>query len=76
MSLFKICEACIEKNKRFLPCHDLKFSYVKVGDCKRACFVLKSIASYFTSSGANIFIAAFDASKAFDWVHFAMLTKM
>jgi exonuclease III len=55
--------------------HVNQFGFVKDGGCNKAIFALTSVVDYFRDRHSNVFVAALDATKAFDRVnHFSLMS--
>ena len=55
--------------------HVNQFGFVKDGGCNKAVFAMTSVADYFRDRRSNVYIAALDATKAFDRVnHFSLMS--
>ena len=79
VSMFsKVFELCISDRLVTLLCiDDLQFGFVLGKGCQKALFTLYSAVNFFTSRGSPVFMAAHNASKAFDRVnHFVLFTKL
>ena len=76
----KVFELCISDRLVTLLCvDDLQFGFVPGKGYQKALFTLDSTVNLFTrpSRGSPVFMAALDASEAFDRVnHFALFTKL
>ena len=76
--LSKIFECCIlAKFKDKLVTHVNQIGYKQNDDCERAIFYVTSIFNYFMKKHNNVYIAALDASAAFDKIKiYGMLSKL
>ena len=63
---------CINLNIFFYT-DPLQFGFKKDLSCSHALFVLSQTVDYFVQHGINVFMAAFDAKKAFDRVNHVKL---
>ena len=68
------------KYSQRLRTDDLQFGFKTGLGCSNAIFALRQVIEYFNDRGSNVYMAALDASKAFDRVNhfklFAILIKM
>jgi len=65
------------KFNNFFVSHELQFGFKKGLGCPNAVFSVQQVVNYFTQRGSTVFIAALDASKAFDRVcHVKLFNKM
>jgi len=63
----KLFEACLRyKFDMYLQSIDLQFGFKKYSGCHNAVFVVQQLVQYYNRRGSNLYIAALDASKAFD----------
>ena len=63
----KLFEYCIlDKYKSHMCSNDLQFGFKKKMGCSHAIFLLQECVEYFVTQGSNIYLAALDATKAFD----------
>jgi len=70
----KVFEYCIlNKFDSLLWSNQLQFGFKKNSNCSRAVFVLSQVVDYFVKNNSNVYIAALDASKAFDRVNHVKL---
>jgi len=68
--LSKMFEYClIYKYEVLLQSSDQQFGFRKKLGCTHAIFTLNQCVDYFVNSGSSVFMAALDATKAFDRVH-------
>jgi len=66
----KLFEYCIlNKFEHLFHTDPLQFGFKKNSSCSRAIFVLSQTTDYFLKHGSNMYLAALDATKAFDRVH-------
>ena len=74
----KVFELCLSQCLKLLfKVDELQFGFVSGMGCQKALFSLETVSNYFTKRGSPVFMAALDASKAFDRVnHFALLNKL
>ena len=74
--LAKLFEMCLlDKFGKFLCSHDLQFGF-KVGmGCSHAVYVVQQVINYFNKRGSTVYIAALDASKAFDRIDHKILVN-
>jgi exonuclease III len=74
----KVFELCISQHLEWLfKVDELQFGFVSGMGCQKALFSLETVTNYFTKRGSPVFMAALDASKAFDRVnHFELLYKL
>jgi len=57
----------------FLNVNDRQFGFRRYIGCSNAIFVLRNVIEYFNERGSNVYLAALDATKAFDRVnHFQL----
>jgi hypothetical protein len=65
--LTKIFELCLlHKFERFFYTNDLQFGFKKKIGCNPAIYSVQQVVKYFTVRGSAVYLAALDASKAFD----------
>ena len=79
VSMFsKVFELCLsERLANFVNFDELQFGFVQGKGCQKALFTIESVVNYFTARGSPVFLAALDASKAFDRVnHFGLFYKL
>lgn len=70
----KIFEYCLlNKFSDYLQSNDLQFGFKPNSSCAHAIFLLSQVTDYFITHGSNVFMAALDASKAFDRVNHVKL---
>ena len=56
---------------------DLQFGFTKDGCCQKALFVLRSVVDYFTTNDSNVYLAALDISRAYDFInHFELFRQL
>jgi len=68
--LSKMFEYClINKYENFMPSNDLQFGFKKKMGCSHAIFAVHQCVDYFVKAGSSVFMAALDATKAFDRVN-------
>jgi len=65
--MFAYC--IIHKYEVFLQSSDEQFGFKKKLGCTHAIFALSQCVDYFVNCGSSVFMAALDATKAFDRVH-------
>ena len=57
--------------------HELQFAFKKGIGCQNAVFTVQQVVSYFNQRGSTVFMAAIDATKAFDRVcHLKLFDKL
>ena len=56
----------MEKYDTYFPENDRQFGFKEKMGCSHAVFVLRQCVEYFVSRGSTVFMAALDATKAFD----------
>ena len=63
----KLFEYCVmEKYSSYFSNNDLQFGFKEKLGCSHAIFALRQCVEYFVSRGSSVFMAAPDATKAFD----------
>jgi len=74
----KLFEACLRsKFDMYLQSSDLQFGFKKHSGCHNAIFVVQQLVQYYNRRGSSVYIAALDASKAFDRVdHSTLVNKL
>ena len=72
--IFKLFESLlVVKFSKYLRSDDLQIGYKRKLGCSHAIFLLRNVIEHFNSKGSDVYIAALDASKAFDRVnHFSL----
>ena len=63
----------LELYQPFLKTDNLQFGFKKDVGCSNAIFAVRQVIEYFNERGSNVYVAALDASKAFDRVNFYKL---
>jgi hypothetical protein len=79
VSMFsKVFESCLSKKMMLERYFDpLPYGFVKDKGCQKALLSVDCIVNYFTSRGSAVFMAALDASKAFDRVnHYSLFIAL
>jgi hypothetical protein len=76
--LSKVFELCISlRLSNLFKVDDLQFGFVEGKGCQKALFSLETIVNYYTCRGSTVFMAALDATKAFDRInHYALFYKL
>ena len=76
--LSKVFNFCINKFiESYFNSDELQLGFVKEGGTEKAIFIMKTICNYFNERGSEVYVAALDASKAFDKVnHYGLLIKL
>ena len=74
----KVFESCLNvRSEKWLNMDDLRFGFTKDSGCQKALFVLRSLVDYFTTNGSNVYLAAWDISRAYDSInHFELLRQL
>ena len=74
----KLLELCMsERLNHLFKVDELQYGFVAGKGCQKALFSLESIVNYYTSRGSPVYMAALDATKAFDRVnHYALFHKL
>ena len=74
----KLFETCLTvKFNTYLVSNDLQFGFKKGYGCHHAVYVMQTVTDYFRNRGSCVYIAALDASKAFDKLnHRCLVRKM
>ena len=63
----KLFEACLSgKFGVYLQSRDLQFGFKKHSSCSSAVCVAQQVIQYYAKRGSTVYLAALDASKAFD----------
>ena len=61
----------------FFASHELQFGFKKNLGCQNAVFTVQQVANYFNQRGSTVFMAALDATKAFDRIcHLKLFNKL
>ena len=69
--VFELCLLC--KYGHFLTSHELQLGFKKNIGCAPGLFLVQSVTSFFTFRKSSVYVAALDASKAFDRINHKML---
>ena len=74
----KLFEACMSsKFGVYLHSRDLQFGFKKHSSCTSAVYVAQQVIQYYAKRGSTVYIAALDASKAFDRInHNTLVNKL
>ena len=66
----KLFEHCIlDKYNSYMASSDLQFGFKKNLGCNHAVFALRQCVEYFVTCGSSVYMAALDATKAFDRIN-------
>ena len=76
--LSKVFNFCINKFiESYLNSDELQLGFVKEGGTEKSIFIMKTFCNYFNERGSEVYVAALDASKAFDKVNlYGLLIKL
>jgi hypothetical protein len=74
----KVFEQCLaQRMYDYFEPDDLQYGFVPHKGCQKALFTLETVANYYTARGSPVFLAALDASKAFDRInHYGLFCKL
>jgi Reverse transcriptase (RNA-dependent DNA polymerase) len=74
----KVFELCIaQRMYSYFEPDELQYGFVNGRGCQKALFTLQNVVDYYTTRGSPIYMAALDASKAFDRVnHYGLFCKL
>ena len=76
--LSKVFNFCVNKFiESYFNSDERQLGFVKEGGTEKAIFIMKTFCIYFNERGSEVYVAALDASKAFDKVnHYGLLIKL
>lgn len=74
----KVFERClVDKFGNYLCSHNLQFGFKKHSGCANALYTVQQVVNYYNERGSTIYMAALDASKAFDRInHSTLINKL
>ena len=74
----KVFELCIGKRMySHFEADELQHGFISERGCQKALFTLQNVVDYYTARGSPIYLAALDASKAFDRVnHYGLFVNL
>ena len=75
MLIYQWC--LIDKFGNYLCSHNLQFGFKKHSGCANALYTVQQVVNYYNERGSTIYMAALDASKAFDRInHSTLINKL